>query len=482
MVAKRFVVAGVALAGLAGSLTAVAVGAPTAAADGRVEVATSAELIAAFEDGTTDEIVMTAAITLTAGPDRPAGADPLDFDGGFFELTPAPGTWALGTTNATGDLTVRNALIRGAENSAIKWINGSVTVIDSSLTDNVGSGAGGAVFANGAPRVTVEGSNLDRNTASDVGGAIWSNGEIVLDDASFFGNEAGAGGAVSNQGGTGFVALDRTVLRQNEATDTDGGAIDAAGPVRLLESYLTGNVAVGDGGAISADGAIDVVRTGVAGNSAARGGALASTDAVHVVNSTLLSNDASLGGALLGGDVDVAYSTFVANEAPDGSSVASATGGTLTAFGVLLTDGVGATTCADFGAVDSQGWNIEGQLDTCGFDAEGDLVEVADAGLFGPNDYGFTIIDPPNPDSVVVDHIPAADCEDGLGLGITTDQFRDERPFGAGCDVGAIEDATPRAEPPGPTTPTTAPGPVDPGGSPGVPPAVPRPGSASYTG
>ena len=91
----------------------------------------------------------------------------------------------------------------------------------------------------------------------------------------------------------------------------------------------------------------------------------------------------------------------------------------------------------------SEGHNIESPGNTCGFDQEGDQVNVTEAQLnLGPladND-GPTMTHKPGDgefgeDSVAIDKIPEAVCE------VTTDQRGEPRPAGAEskCDVGSGE-------------------------------------------
>ena len=101
-------------------------------------------------------------------------------------------------------------------------------------------------------------------------------------------------------------------------------------------------------------------------------------------------------------------------------------------------------------ALDSGGYNIESEGDTCGFDQPTDLVNVTSAALnLGPlQDNGgptmtHELLTTPAV-SVAIDAVPEADCLDAEGLPLTTDQRGEPRPVALlgpepRCDVGAFE-------------------------------------------
>jgi hypothetical protein len=86
----------------------------------------------------------------------------------------------------------------------------------------------------------------------------------------------------------------------------------------------------------------------------------------------------------------------------------------------------------------SNGYNIESPGDTCGFDQEGDQVDVSaddlKLGELADND-GPTMTHALGAGSVAIDVIPDAACE------VDKDQRGKSRPAGAEskCDVGSVE-------------------------------------------
>ena len=100
--------------------------------------------------------------------------------------------------------------------------------------------------------------------------------------------------------------------------------------------------------------------------------------------------------------------------------------------------------CEIRGTLASDGFNIESEGDTCGFDQPTDLVNVsADDLALGPlnGNGGSTQTHALLPGSVAIDKIPEVDCVDADGAPLTTDQRGQPRPETGGtmCDVGAFE-------------------------------------------
>ena len=104
---------------------------------------------------------------------------------------------------------------------AIHNEEGSLTIIESTLTGNK-AGRAGAIINLGGKLIITE-STLIGNTANGMGGAITNNGKLIITESTLTGNT------------TGF----------------NGGAIfDNEGKLTITDSTLTGNTARGVGGAI----------------------------------------------------------------------------------------------------------------------------------------------------------------------------------------------------------------------------------------
>ncbi len=170
--------------------------------------------------------------------------------------------------------------------------NGTLTVTDSTLSDNTGSYIGGGVINNGTLTVTnsvlsgntageggggimnyngtltVNGSTLSGNSG-EYGGAIQNLNSVTINDSTLSNNIGGAdGGAIYNQGG--MSAITNSTLAENSADDSSGGAIDVNyGTVMVANSTLWGNKATDgvSGGIFNYDGAVNLSATIVAKSS-----------------------------------------------------------------------------------------------------------------------------------------------------------------------------------------------------------------------
>lgn len=463
---------------------------------GAVSVGTSAELVAAVEDGTVTEITLTASIVLTAEPVRPLGAAALSIEGGGFTLTAAPASRVLSAFNPTGALTVRDLTVTGGapgggQGAGIAW-GGPVTAIDSLITDNHAFLSGGGIYAIGSTRlqntvvvgnsagdtgsgvfvqaaiegptlVTIEeGSSITDNTGGD---AVHSQGNLTVIDSSISDNTAG--GALVN----GAATVSRSALDDNEGpgistevggiqvaessvSGNAGHGIDSANVANVVRSMVSDNA--GDG--VEAELSATVSQTTLAGNG---GDGVYTNGTAFVSNSTVHGNE----GDGVDSDLVLAEHSTITDNDEHGIQGAEAT------VEATVVAGSGDANCdAD---VTSNGHNVADDL-SCGLGQPTDLEQVGiDPGL-GPlaDNGGLTPTRLPAVGSLLVDAIPAGDCL------IAFDQRAVDRPTGDGCDIGAVERTSSDLTPTGPTP--GGPGGGGPGGSgpgvgavPAAPPASP---------
>ncbi len=114
-------------------------------------------------------------------------------------------------------------------NSRIFDAFSSLTIQDMTLADGHATQNGGAILGQ---NVTVTRSRLLNNTAGNQGGAIHITGfgNLTVSDSEFSGNSADEGGAISLNGGSGFLAqgtVTNSTISGNTAND--GGAIYSRG-------------------------------------------------------------------------------------------------------------------------------------------------------------------------------------------------------------------------------------------------------------
>ena len=157
------------------------------------------------------------------------------------------------------ELTLSNGDAAAGNGGAILLNAGSLSLNRSTFSANRAA-AGGALYATGptvaGQTLTVIDSAFTGNTASaGAGGAVDSLGPatVTLLRAHFQGNSAAlnGGGAVNAQT-TGGASVTAGVFAQNTSNGGNGGgAIFAAGPIAIADSYIHDNVSAGGGGGVS---------------------------------------------------------------------------------------------------------------------------------------------------------------------------------------------------------------------------------------
>ncbi len=252
-------------------------------------------------------------------------------------------------------------------------------------------------------RLTIRDLTLANGFHDHAGGALMLANEAVVNatNVAFENNSAKYGGAI-------HVGLDSELrvvnsrFRGNSAR-YEGGALDVGGQAEISQSFLRGNTAEANGGAIISD-----------------------SGTLHINNSTLDRNAAEDGGAIFvdSGEVYLTHVTLIDNL---GHSGGDAIHRVLRGWGdIHLRNSIiaGGSANADcWGYLDHNVANlIEDGSCLPKYQGEPLLNESPDeAGLYVPKD-GSPLINAADPRY----------CPD-------TDQNGEARPFGAACDIGAIE-------------------------------------------
>ncbi len=237
----------------------------------------------------------------------------------------------------------------------------------------------------------------------------------------------------------GTLTLDRVRVLNNVSTDS---AVVNYGTLVVQGSTFSGNLANGsgkDGGAINHSG--DFLRVSAStfnGNGAQRnGGAIFSSAAMNVVNSTFNANIAGSGGGAIfqngSGDSVVTHATIVGNSGTYGAGLYNegSSSGTLTISRSIVSAN---TTGNCDGVLATGGYNLSNGTGCGGvFTGPGDLInQTLTMGALVSNG-GPTQTMLPAAGNPAINHIPNAQCR------IPADQRGGGRPFGAGCDSGAVE-------------------------------------------
>jgi cell division septation protein DedD len=370
-------------------LLALALPAAPAHAGGIVSVCDEAHLLAALAGGGTVTFACSGTITLT-NTITIAADTTIDGSGQAVAISGNNAVRVFrvneGVTLALDRLTVANGL--GNNGGGIYNDQGAVIISNCIFSNNNADyfGCGGAIANSGA--LTVTNSNFSGNSGgfSGCGGGIYNaQGTATVSDSAFSGNGAGLGGS--------------------------GGAINNQGTLIVSNSTFSNNKAQGNGNDLGEGGGI-----------AASGGT------TTVSNSTFLGNWASYGGGIYG-RATVINSTLSGNRAEwQGGGIFSLYGG-ITLKNTIVAGSPSGRNC-DGDIADGVG-NLSYPDTTCpGINADPVLGPLQDNG--GPTwtmelGEGSAAIDAAD------DAICAAPPVNNL------DQRGFSRPWGAHCDIGAVE-------------------------------------------
>ncbi len=367
---------------------------------------------------------------------------------------------------------------------------GVVTVTRTTIDNNIANDDGGGIESAG--NLWLLDSSVNGNTGGDRAAIDGDGGVIIIARSVISGNiTLDSGGTVDNDD---IMIISDSLIQNNRLLDDDGGAIDNSDTLIITDTQIIDNYASDDCGGIYNDGTMTLTRVTIEGNEADNGGGLcvnyndsavigestiqnniASVNGggiylregstLTMSNSTVYSNTAVQAGALFndGGMVTLSNSTISGNSAQQDSALMIMQSGIVTPTMFLehttivsntasITDtaiGIysgtlkiinsivaynGSVNCAfsGSGALSSGGYNLE-DGNSCGLNVTGDMTNTNP--LLAPlaDNGGATKTHAPLPGSPVIDAIPVGLCT------LATDQRGILRPFGAACDIGAME-------------------------------------------
>ncbi|MSP14584.1 MAG: hypothetical protein EXR62_16715 [Chloroflexi bacterium] len=172
---------------------------------------------------------------------------------------------------------------------------GTLTVSNSTITQNVGlSDGGGGIYTN-SPLTIINSTISDNSAPSAYGGGIYSTSNLTIRNSTIISNTG-----QSNGGGIytyGTLIMDNTTVVSNTVTGAGGGGIINAGTASLTSSRIISNTVAGwGGGLLSLAGTVTLSNTLVLSNSAGTGGGLYSQTFLTLTNSLVSANTAADAG------------------------------------------------------------------------------------------------------------------------------------------------------------------------------------------
>jgi hypothetical protein len=193
--------------------------------------------------------------------------------------------------------------------------------------------------------LTLEGVTLSNGLVASHGGAIRNHGSLTVIDSVISDNEvfdagssiAGGGGIYSDAGAT--LHIQGSKVTGNIARESGGGGINASGELEVVDSVVSHNIADVNGGGIAPAGDLDsalIETSEIHNNHANQGGGVQThigSESFEIADSTIHNNTATLrgGGIFNPSDAEVIVNNSVLRE-----NVAGTDGGGLYSGGLAL--------------------------------------------------------------------------------------------------------------------------------------------------
>lgn len=337
---------------------------------------------------------------------------------------------------------------RGSVGGGVFLINGSSSVVNSTVTGNISvQASGGGISVGGGFHVPTTVSIVNSTISSNIAGSGSEAGGIYVDLNS------------------GVTITGSTISGNMSTADSPGGGIYNLGNLQITDCTISGNGSnFGNGAGILNLGTLTINASTIRANTTlGKGGGIANSSSLFITNCTISGNTASSGGGLYNfatGTAIVTSATIAGNAAGAGNGGGIHSPGSATLKNTIVADNSGGN-CAQ--AVTDGGTNLQFPQTTCGAgipSADPLLQPLADNG-------GPTLTQALGANS------PALDTAGGCPPP-NADQRGISRAQGPACEIGSFEcragdcvvvvpTATPTATPT-PTdtpTPTNTPTPTD---------------------
>lgn len=347
-----------------------------------------------------------------------------------------------GGIRVTGTASIADSTIDGNRarfgGGIAKSGNLTLDVVDTVIDGNEGDLWGGGVEIYSGP-ATFTTSTISNNThpggggESNAGGGLWNRGATTISGSLIEGNTDGnAGGGVVNQR---KLTIEDSTIRDNDGRNAgaifNSDIVLAAPQLTVRRSTVIGNRSEFTEPGIVSEGTASIVSI---------------SDSLIADNSYDAATAGSCGGVCTEGQLTVVGTTVTGNR----DSGIEATGGPVSIVASTITDNgrtgvhspsiaasvVAGHTWKDCQTAGSSGYTLDGD-GTCATVASDLTSAIIDLGVLGPNG-GPTESRVPFATSPLVDAIPAGTT--GVCDGShPTDQRGLTRPWGGGCDIGAVE-------------------------------------------
>ncbi len=325
----------------------------------------------------------------------------------------------------TSQLTVdKNVTIDGSALAAMVTISGEETVRVLFIDGDYAVTLDRLIIADGK---SVDGEN-------DSGGGIKNDGGTLTVVNSVLSNNYAiwSGGGIHNNG---VMTLINSIIEFNYAHGAAGGGIHntISGILTVIDSSFIENTASQGGGLVN-DGQLTLSGSTLKGNTAGLGGGIYNFGTAIIANATFTENEAGVGSAIYTfGTVSLLNSTFSGNTGSH-TLINNGNSAELTIINTIIHHPEWLWGCAN----DNNGTIIESKNNLIGFGNCGDHTNNADPMLAALADNGG-----PTWTMALLEGSPAIDAGDGeicsgeLIGGV--DQRGIARPQGSACDIGAYE-------------------------------------------
>ncbi len=347
---------------------------------------------------------------------------------------------SAGVTAGLSEMTLQNGLSMTEDGGAVE--NHGALTLTAVAVRTSSAVNGGGIWNHAAGTLTLNASQVGNNKATQspfsTGGGIQNEGTLTLTNSTVSENTSNSeGGGIFNSG-AGVVTLTNSVVGGNISNSGASGAIHNDGTLSISNSTVANNTAGCEGGAIRSNDTLTITGSTFSGNTAGcEAGAILNDGTANITNSTISGNAAAEEASALEnvGQMTLTNVTIADNSSPAGGGfVNNSDSATLT--NVIIAGNTPAD-CAHFSPIPVSSHNLDSDA-TCGFNALSDH-QGADP-MLGPlaNNGGPTMTHALLPGSEAIDVGDEVDCP-------LTDQRGRPRPpdgdnqGGPGCDIGAFE-------------------------------------------